>query len=130
MSSDDTNSHVGQRLRLRRTGLGLTQEAVARGVGVAAQQVQKYEKGMNVMNVNRLVEFAQFLHVPIGYFFEGLHKGDALMELADDEELDASGKPVSDRESVEIVKSFRRIKDHALRKRLADLLRTLSLKEF
>ena len=132
MSSDDTqgtNSHVGQRLRLRRTGLGMTQEAVARGIGVTAQQVQKYEKGMNVMNVNRLYEFAQLLHVPVSYFFEGL-KGDAVAEPLEETELDASGKPVSDRESVEIVKSFRRIKDHALRKRLADLLRTLSLKEF
>ena len=129
MTNDDTNSHVGMRLRLRRTGLGLTQETVARGIGVAAQQVQKYEKGMNVMNVNRLYEFAQFLHVPVSYFFEGLSK-DALAELVEEPELDASGKPVSDRESVEIVKSFRRIKDHALRKRLADLLRTLSLKEF
>lgn len=130
MSSDDTNNHVGKRLRLRRTDLGLTQEAVARGIGVAAQQVQKYEKGLNVMNVNRLYEFAQLLHVPISYFFEGLNRSDALLELVDEQELDASGKPVSDRESVEIVKSFRRIKDHALRKRLADLLRTLSVKEF
>ena len=129
MSGSDINTHVGQRLRLRRTGLGMTQEAVARGIGVAAQQVQKYEKGMNVMNVNRLYEFAQLLQVPIQYFFEGLAKSDILMEMSG-EELDASGKPVSDRESVEIVKSFRRIKDHALRKRLADLLRTLSLKEF
>ncbi len=129
MSGSDINTHVGQRLRLRRTGLGMTQEAVARGIGVAAQQVQKYEKGMNVMNVNRLYEFAQLLQVPIQYFFEGLAKSDILMEMSG-EELDASGKPVSDRESVEIVKSFRRIKDHALRKRLADLLRTLSVKEF
>ncbi len=129
--SSDTNSHVGQRLRLRRTGLGLTQEAVARGLGITAQQVQKYEKSINVMNVNRLAEFAQFLHVPIGYFFEGLGKTDALAELAQDSDVfDQNGKPVSDRESVEIVKSFRRIKDHAVRKRVADLLRTLSLKDF
>ncbi|MES2984718.1 MAG: helix-turn-helix transcriptional regulator [Pseudomonadota bacterium] len=130
MGTPDINSHVGLRLRLRRTTLGLTQEAVARGIGVAAQQVQKYEKGTNVMNVNRLHEFAQFLHVPVGYFFDGLGKTDAVHAYVEQEDpFEDGGKAVSDRESIEIVKSFRRIKDHALRKRLADLLRTLSLRE-
>ena len=131
MPETDVNSHVGQRLRLRRTGLGLTQDTVARGIGIAAQQVQKYEKGINVMNVNRLHEFAQFLEVPVSYFFEGMGKGDRLLAAVTDvDAFDSTGKPVSDRESVEILKSFRRIKDHALRKRLADLMRTLSLKDF
>lgn len=123
MQEQDINRIVGQRLRSRRTSLGLTQEAVATGIGVAAQQVQKYESGVNVMNVNRLYQFAEFLDVPVGYFFEDASV--ASFSGATEEDT----KPMSDRESIEIIKSFRGIKDHALRKRLADLLRTLSQKE-
>ena len=128
MKEHDINAYVGKRLRLRRTTLGLTQEAVARGIGVASQQVQKYERGINVMNVNRLYEFAQFLNVSISYFFEEVAKTPSVIP-DDNSAVEESGKPVSDRESIEIVKSFKRIKDHAVRKRIADLLRTLSLKD-
>ncbi len=126
METLDVNKAVGHRLRLRRTMLGLTQDALARGIGVAAQQVQKYESGTNVMNVNRLHEFAQFLNVPVGYFFEDVVPAKAARKQ-DEHELEPGN--ASDRESIEIVKSFKRIKDQALRKRLADLVRTLSLKE-
>ncbi len=57
---------------MRRTMMGLSQEAIAKAVGITFQQVQKYEKGANAMNANRLYEFAQFMHVPVAYFFEGL----------------------------------------------------------
>ncbi len=126
------NLHVGQRLRMRRTMLGLSQEAVGNGVGVASQQVQKYEKGTNVMNAIRLYEFAQFLKVPVAYFYEGL---DAAREEEpagfSEENAKFSGeyKAATDRETLEVLKSFKRIKDHLLRKRVADMLRAMSLKD-
>ncbi|HEU5048424.1 MAG TPA: helix-turn-helix transcriptional regulator [Rickettsiales bacterium] len=134
MAHEDINRHVGKQLRTRRTMLGLSQEAVGNGIGVASQQVQKYEKGTNAMNAARLCEFAEFLKVPVAYFFEGIEQpgirtkgktSGAMENSADFEE----GKTASDREAIEAMKSFRRIKDHALRKRVADLLRTMSLKE-
>ena len=52
--------------------MGLSQEAIAKAVGITFQQVQKYEKGANAMNASRLYEFAQFMQVPVAYFFEGI----------------------------------------------------------
>jgi len=129
MSKQDIDSHVGKRLRLRRTMMGLSQEAVAKAVGITFQQVQKYEKGANAMNANRLFEFSQFMHVPVAYFFEGLEQ--ALSQAApgfseEGEKFDHNHKRVSDRESLEMMKAFKRIKEQVVRKRLSDLVRAIA----
>ena len=64
------NEHLGKKLRLRRTSLGLTQTQVAKAINVTFQQIQKYEKGTNGVSSNRLMQLSQFLKVPIIYFFE------------------------------------------------------------
>jgi transcriptional regulator with XRE-family HTH domain len=61
--------HAGSRLRARRLQLGLSQEKIAKSVGLTFQQVQKYEKGMNRMGASRLQQFANLLDVSPGYFF-------------------------------------------------------------
>ena len=43
--SAQLNQHLGKKLRLRRTSLGLTQTQVAKAINVTFQQIQKYEKG-------------------------------------------------------------------------------------
>ena len=67
---ENFNIHLGQRLRLRRLSLGLTQTKVAQAINVTFQQIQKYEKGTNGVSSNRLMQLSQFLKVPIIYFFE------------------------------------------------------------
>lgn len=136
MAPRDINIHLGKQLRARRTMLGLSQEAIGKGIGVASQQVQKYEKGTNVMNAIRLYEFAQFLRVEVAYFYEGLEQADMAVKSAagagfseEHTAYEDGTKRASDRETLEVLKSFKRIQDHALRKRVADLLRTLSLKD-
>jgi transcriptional regulator with XRE-family HTH domain len=52
---------LGSRIRLRRRELGLSQEQLAREVGITFQQVQKYEHGTNRVSFSRLVEIAQAL---------------------------------------------------------------------
>src|ERR1700722_4425883 len=114
MSKQDVDTNVGKRLRLRRTMMGLSQEAVAKAVGITFQQVQKYEKGANAMNANRLYEFAQFMHVPVAYFFEGLEsspEGAAAGFAEEAVAFDHKNRTVSDRESLEIMKAFKRIKE-------------------
>ena len=64
------NEHLGKKLRLRRTSLGLTQTQVAKAINVTFQQIQKYEKGTNGVSSARLLQLANFLKVPIKYFFE------------------------------------------------------------
>ena len=67
---DNFNIHLGKKLRIRRLSLGLTQTKVAQAINVTFQQIQKYEKGTNGVSSNRLMQLAQFLKIPIIYFFE------------------------------------------------------------
>src|SRR5205823_10164734 len=42
-----TDVHVGSRVRMRHRMLGMSQEKLGEALGLAFQQVQKYEKGKN-----------------------------------------------------------------------------------
>ena len=64
--------HVGQRVRQRRTLLGMSQEKLAEAIGLTFQQVQKYERGANRVGSSRLFDLARVLDVPIAYFFEDM----------------------------------------------------------
>ena len=67
---ENFNKHLGNKLKLRRLALGLTQTKVAKAINVTFQQIQKYEKGTNGVSSNRLMQLSEFLKVPIIYFFE------------------------------------------------------------
>lgn len=66
--------HVGQRLKMRRSLLGLSQEKLAEAVGLTFQQIQKYERGINRVSAGRLFQFSKILDVPITYFYEQMGK--------------------------------------------------------
>jgi transcriptional regulator with XRE-family HTH domain len=64
------NKHLGNKLKLRRLALGLTQTKVANAINVTFQQIQKYEKGTNGVSSIRLLQLSNYLKVSINYFFE------------------------------------------------------------
>ena len=64
------NRHLGTKLRMRRLALGLTQTKVAQAINVTFQQIQKYEKGTNGISSLRIMQLANFLKVPVVYFYE------------------------------------------------------------
>ena len=64
------NKHLGNKLKLRRLALGLTQTKVAKAINVTFQQIQKYEKGTNGVSSIRLLQLSNYLKVSINYFFE------------------------------------------------------------
>ena len=64
------NRHLGTKLRIKRLSLGLTQTKVAQAINVTFQQIQKYEKGTNGISSLRIMQLANFLKVPVVYFFE------------------------------------------------------------
>ena len=82
--SAQLNQHLGKKLRLRRTSLGLTQTQVAKAINVTFQQIQKYEKGTNGVSSARLLQLANFLKVPIKYFFEDYQDFASNQETATD----------------------------------------------
>ena len=67
---DNFNKHLGNKLKLRRLALGLTQTKVAKAINVTFQQIQKYEKGTNGISSLRILQLSNFLKVPVVYFFE------------------------------------------------------------
>src|ERR1700683_3458182 len=69
--------HVGARLRLRRTLLGMSQEKLGQAIGLTFQQVQKYERGANRIGASRLYDLSRVLDVPVSFFFEEMAPGAA-----------------------------------------------------
>lgn len=120
--------HVGARLRLRRTLLGLSQEKLGEAVGITFQQLQKYERGSNRISASRLYTLSQVLGVPVSFFFDDLylpeHEGENVSIINDfqSKEVDALAK----RETLELVRAYYRIQDPWVRKRTFDLIKALA----
>ena len=70
----EIDKHVGERLRLRRSLLGVSQEKLAQELGISFQQVQKYEKGLNRIAAGRLFQISKMLATNVAYFFENLEQ--------------------------------------------------------
>jgi transcriptional regulator with XRE-family HTH domain len=122
---DPIDIHVGGRVRLRRTLMGLSQAALARTLGLTFQQIQKYEKGYNRIGSSRLYQIARILEVPVAFFFEGLAGGvtpNAVAETADP----YGGDPMIKRETLELVRAYYRIADPAARKRVFELVKAMA----
>ncbi len=72
MSKASKENPIGQKIRQRRVQLGLSQEELAEKLGISYQQVQKYEKGVSQLTIERLREMAQGLSVAMDYFLKDL----------------------------------------------------------
>ncbi len=67
----EVNIFFGNKLRLRRKKLNLSQEDLARMLGVSSQQIHKYEAGLSKLSASMLLACSGYLHVPITYFYDG-----------------------------------------------------------
>src|SRR4029079_17273238 len=65
------DTHVGTKVKTRRLMLGLSQDDLAKAIGLTFQQVQKYERGTNRISVSRLVDISRALKAPFDYFLDG-----------------------------------------------------------
>ena len=118
--------HVGHRLRQRRIDRGFSQQKLAEALQLTFQQVQKYEKGVNRIGAGRLYEVARILNVPVDFFYEGV--GDA-PGLSDSEVAPPVLEFVSSGEGLQLSLAFMKIKDAKVRKRVLDLVKSLSEEE-
>lgn len=129
--------HVGGRVRLRRTLMGMSQERLGEALGLTFQQVQKYERGVNCIGASRLFDLARVLDVPIGFFFDdmpdgvggttsgGLPRRASVGGFADAQE-GFEDDTLHRRETLELVRAYYRITDPAVRKRVFDLIKSLT----
>lgn len=123
--------HVGSRVRLRRTLLGLSQEKLGEAVGLTFQQIQKYERGANRIGASRLFEFSRILDVPVSFFFDDMSDRMAASEnaygfgIADQPSSSLDPDPLTRRETLELVRAYYRIPDTQVRKRLFELAKSL-----
>ncbi len=118
--------HVGKRLRLRRSMLGLSQERLGKEVGVTFQQVQKYERGSNRVGASRLFQFSKILKVSPNYFFEDAGGAEMLASGMAEEGSGYEADILGSRETQQLLRAYYSIKDAKTRKRVLDLVRTLA----
>jgi transcriptional regulator with XRE-family HTH domain len=122
--------HVGRRLRLKRTILGLSQEAVGKEIGVTFQQIQKYERGINRMGASRLYDFAKALGVPVSYFFDGygeyVNEAGLPLGMSEPDAQKFEAEKVNNRETLEVMRAYYRIKNPAVRKRIIELIKAFA----
>jgi transcriptional regulator with XRE-family HTH domain len=123
--------HVGARVRLRRTLLGMSQEKLGEALGLTFQQIQKYERGVNRIGASRLFDLSRVLDVPIGFFFDDMPpemggekraRFGGFQESHDGFEDDTLNR----RETLELVRAYSRITDPGVRKRVFDLIKSLA----
>ena len=118
---------VGKRVRLRRVAIKMSQQELAKALGITFQQVQKYEKGANRIGASRLQQISHSLQVPVSFFFEGAPDMTGLSILSADA---PSPTFVSDflatSEGLALTKAFMRIKDARLRRRIVDLVESIA----
>ncbi len=131
--------HVGTRIRLRRTLMGMSQERLGEALGLTFQQVQKYERGVNRVGASRLFDLSRVLDVPISFFFDDMPEpltnvygsqpggvrasrpagfADAQDGFGDD--------TMNRRETLELVRAYYKITDSSVRKRVFELIKSLT----
>ena len=137
-SPNPIDVHIGARIRIRRTLLGMSQEKLGEAIGLTFQQVQKYERGANRVGASRLYDLSQVLDVPVSFFFDGLAeeaqasspaniaKGLAPAQgQTETEELD----PMIKRETLELVRAYFAINDPDTRRSFYALVKAMAADE-
>lgn len=137
---------IGQKLRQKRSSLGLTQDRIAKFLEISPQQVQKYERGLNRISGSKLWKLANFLGVQIDYFFDKITSSaqtfhtnhhDDILEHNEEytsfaeaqhpfEGEGGSGVYLSDKEVLSLVKSFNKIKSPKVRSNIMKLVDSLA----
>jgi transcriptional regulator with XRE-family HTH domain len=124
--TNSTDAYVGNRIRLRRMLIGMSQERLGELLGLTFQQIQKYEKGINRIAAGRLYDVAGILRVPVSFFFEDAEANAHAEVFSTDKETPPVVAFMSNGEGLELIVAFTRIKDVKVRRRVLELVRQLA----
>lgn len=134
-SPNPIDVYVGNRLRKRRTFLGLSQETLGASVGLTFQQVQKYERGTNRIGASRLFHLSQILDVDQNYFFEDIpvdlaQQAGIPMEhmqgLSEEMQAKLEPDPMAQKETMDLIRAYYAIDDAAIRRKMLELVKTMA----
>ncbi len=130
-SPDLIDRHVGSRVRMRRMLLKMSQEKLGEALGLTFQQIQKYEKGLNRIGASRLQQISKTLNVPPSFFFEGAPTGvaataDGPAGFEEDGQSQYVVDFMSTAEGLHLNRSFARIRNPKVRRRLVELIAALA----
>ena len=115
--------YIGNRVKFRRTMLGISQDKLGTSLGITFQQIQKYEKGVNRISASTLYSIANVLGVDFSYFVEGY---DNSSELHDDNSPTYEADNTKKKETSELLRAYYKISDSGLRKKILDFVKGLS----
>ncbi len=127
---DPVDVHVGTRLRLRRTLIGMSQEQLAAALNITFQQVQKYERGTNRISASRLFQASRALGVAVAWFFEEMTDSAAAASatpgvVAGEKAGIDPDRKLLRRETLELVRAYYSITDVRLRRRLYEMAKAM-----
>jgi len=119
--------HVGSRVRLRRTLLGMSQKKLGNALGLTFQQIQKYERGANRIGSSRLFLLSRILDVPVSFFFDDMapEVASGQPDFAEAAQANFDQDDLAKRETLELVRAYYKITDADVRKRLFDLVKAV-----
>lgn len=125
---DPIDVHVGQRVRLRRMIVGLTQTELGNALNITFQQVQKYEQGANRIGSSRLFRISQILGVPVAFFFEEMPKeiSKDLEQNIDQAETEINEVKMTSKETLNLIKNYYSINDDTMRRNVFNLVRSMN----
>jgi transcriptional regulator with XRE-family HTH domain len=126
---DPVDVHVGQRLRVRRSLLGLSQEKLAESIGLTFQQIQKYERGMNRISAGRLYQFSKILDVPVTYFYDQFGGGVKIANIGmadNDQEEFAAGDLMQNKETLDLLRAYYSIENQEMRKDIQKFVKSMA----
>ena len=118
--------HVGNRVRMRRLLVGMSQEKLGELLGITFQQVQKYEKGSNRVSASRLFQISRVLGVPVQFFYDELKEDDGPSGFAESEGADAIAGALQSPDGVQIARIFSETTDPDKRKLILNAVKLLA----
>lgn len=129
VATNMVDAYIGQRIRLRRNIMAITQKDLAQKCGITFQQIQKYETSGNRISVSRLFQIATALETPVGFFFSGLIQEHAnsdepikRLRVAEPSESD---DPMSSNETLKLINLYWKLPNDEMRKHVLALLQTM-----
>lgn len=134
MSFNPIDVFVGNKVKMRRKAMGLTQQDLAKALDLTFQQIQKYERGANRISASKLFMISGTLEMPISHFFDGVEDEDIEVMRGFSEDGGAFNAGAvqdvlnfaSSDEGIELNRAFAKVPDAKTRKFLVGLFEAIA----